>query len=78
MRRVTLAGSIWLVYVAIAPQLITWMLKVSSNVGSFFGGTGLLIVVGVALDLSQRMEQYLLMQHYQGFLEGGGRVIGRR
>jgi preprotein translocase subunit SecY len=78
MRRVTLAGSIGLVYVALAPQFITWLLKVSPNVGSFFGGTGLLIVVGVALDLSQRMEQYLLMQHYQGFLEGGGRVMGRR
>jgi preprotein translocase subunit SecY len=78
MRKVTLAGAFGLVYVALAPQFITWTLKVSPNVGSFFGGTGLLIVVGVALDLSQRMEQYLLMQHYQGFLEGGGRVLGRR
>lgn len=78
MRKVTLAGAFGLVYIALAPQFITWTLQVSPNVGSFFGGTGLLIVVGVALDLSQRMEQYLLMQHYQGFLEGGGRVVGRR
>ncbi len=78
MRKVTLAGAVGLVYVALAPQFITWTLQVSPNVGSFFGGTGLLIVVGVALDLSQRMEQYLLMQHYQGFLEGGGRMVGRR
>jgi preprotein translocase subunit SecY len=78
MRKVTLAGAVGLVYVALAPQFITWTLQVSYNVGSFFGGTGLLIVVGVALDLSQRMEQYLLMQHYQGFLESGGRVLGRR
>jgi preprotein translocase subunit SecY len=78
MRKVTLAGAFGLVYVALAPQFVAWMLKVTPSVSGFFGGTGLLIVVGVALDLSQRMEQYLLMQHYQGFLEGGGRVIGRR
>ncbi len=77
MRKVTLVGSVALVYVAFAPQIVTWVLKVSYNVGSFFGGTGLLIVVGVALDLSQRMDQYLLMQHYQGFLDGG-KVRGRR
>ncbi len=77
MRKVTLVGSVTLVYVAFAPQIVTWMLKVSPNVGGFFGGTGLLIVVGVALDLSQRMDQYLLMQHYQGFLDGG-KVRGRR
>jgi preprotein translocase subunit SecY len=77
MRKVTLVGALALVYVAFAPQVITWMLKVSANVGGFFGGTGLLIVVGVALDLAQRMEQYLLMQHYQGFLEKG-RLRGRR
>jgi preprotein translocase subunit SecY len=77
MRKVTLVGSITLVYVAFAPKVITWMLKVSPTVGQFFGGTGLLIVVGVALDLSQRMDQYLLMQHYQGFLDGG-KMRGRR
>jgi len=77
MRKVTLVGSVALVYVAFAPQIVTWVLKVSPSVSSFFGGTGLLIVVGVALDLSQRMDQYLLMQHYQGFLEGG-KMRGRR
>ncbi|MHC4916095.1 MAG: preprotein translocase subunit SecY [Planctomycetota bacterium] len=77
MRKVTLVGSITLVYVAFAPKVITWVLKVSPTVGQFFGGTGLLIVVGVALDLSQRMDQYLLMQHYQGFLDGG-KMRGRR
>ena len=77
MRKVTLVGAVALVYVAFAPQLITGLLEVSPVVGQFFGGTGLLIVVGVALDLSQRMDQYLLMQHYQGFLERG-KVRGRR
>jgi preprotein translocase subunit SecY len=77
MRKVTLCGAFALVYVAFAPRVVTWMLKVSPTVGQFFGGTGLLIVVGVALDLSQRMDQYLLMQHYQGFLERG-KMRGRR
>ncbi len=77
MRKVTLVGAVALVYVAFAPQVVTAILKVSPTVGQFFGGTGLLIVVGVALDLSQRMDQYLLMQHYQGFLERG-KVRGRR
>ena len=78
MRKVTLVGAVALVYVALAPRLTTFILGVSPNVGSFFGGTGLLIVVGVALDLSQRMDQYLLMQHYQGFLDGGAKMRGRR
>jgi preprotein translocase subunit SecY len=77
MRKVTLVGAVALVYVAFAPQVVNWWLEVSPNVGQFFGGTGLLIVVGVALDLSQRMEQYLLMQHYQGFMDRG-KVRGRR
>jgi preprotein translocase subunit SecY len=77
MRKVTLVGAVALVYVTFAPNLVTSMLGVSDEVGSFFGGTGLLIVVGVALDLAQRMEQYLLMQSYQGFLDRG-KIRGRR
>jgi preprotein translocase subunit SecY len=77
MRKVTLVGAVALVYVAFVPSIITGILGVSPNVAQFFGGTGLLIVVGVALDLSQRMDQYLLMQSYDGFLERG-KLRGRR
>jgi preprotein translocase subunit SecY len=52
-------------------------LKVNPGLHSFFGGTGLLIIVGVALDTLQRMESHLLMRHYDGFMKKG-RLRGRR
>ena len=48
------------------------------QISDFFGGTGLLIVVGVALDLVQRIESHLLMERYEGFMKGGGKIKGRR
>ena len=44
---------------------------------SFLGGTGILIVVGVALDMVRKIESHLVMRHYEGFLKGGGRIRGR-
>ncbi|MBI3829993.1 MAG: preprotein translocase subunit SecY [Planctomycetes bacterium] len=78
MNRITFAGAIFIAIIAIMPQIIQGNLKVDYNVSGFFGGTGLLIVVGVALDVINRIESYMLMERYEGFLKGGGRIRGRR
>ena len=62
---------------AITPQILSKTMDVSYNLASFFGGTGLLIVVGVALDFLQQVESHLFMRHYDGFMKSG-RVKGRR
>ena len=77
LTRITLPGSIFLALVAIFPYFITKYLKVSFMFASFFGGTSLLIIVGVALDTLQQVESHLLMRHYDGFLKGG-KLRGRR
>jgi len=72
LTRITLAGSIFLAAISVFPEfMIKWM-----NVPFYFGGTSLLIVVGVALDTVQQIESHLLMRHYEGFLKKG-RVKGR-
>jgi preprotein translocase subunit SecY len=78
MTRITFAGAMFIAIVAIVPQIIQYRLKVGFTVSDFFGGTGLLIVVGVALDLINRIESHLLMERYEGFLKSGGRIRGRR
>jgi preprotein translocase subunit SecY len=75
--KITLPGSIFLAIIAIFPYFITKMLNVSHEFASFFGGTTLLIVVGVALDTLQQLESHLLMRHYDGFMKGG-KIRGRR
>lgn len=77
MTRIALAGAVFLSFVAIVPQFISRVLQVDSNVAGMLGGTGLLIVVGVALDVVQRVESYLLMRNYEGFGIGDGKVHGR-
>ena len=78
LTRITLPGSIALALVAIVPYILVRVFKISYNYASFFGGTGLLIIVGVALDTIQRFESHLFMRHYDGFMKGGGRIRGRR
>jgi preprotein translocase subunit SecY len=80
LNKVTLPGSIFLAIIAIFPYLIasSERLNVSFNLASFFGGTSLLIVVGVALDLLQQLQTQLTERHYKGFMTGGGRIRGRR
>jgi preprotein translocase subunit SecY len=78
MNRITFSGAIFIAVIAIMPQIIQGNLKVDYNISGFFGGTGLLIVVGVALDVINRIESYMLMERYEGFLKGGGRIRGRR
>ncbi|OGU10803.1 MAG: preprotein translocase subunit SecY [Ignavibacteria bacterium GWB2_35_12] len=76
LTRITLPGSIFLAIVAILPTFVTNIFAVTSNFASFFGGTSLLIIIGVALDTLQQIESYLLMRHYDGFMKSG-KIKGR-
>lgn len=66
MTRITLAGSVFLAFIAILPNFIA---VVTNIPGVYFGGTALLIVVGVALDTMKQVEALVLMRHYQGFMK---------
>ncbi|NLL82735.1 MAG: preprotein translocase subunit SecY [Lentisphaerae bacterium] len=77
MTRVTLIGGIGLLIIAILPQVLNGWMNLDWSMASFFGGTSLLIVVGVALDTLRQMESHLLMRNYDGFLKHG-RLQGRR
>ena len=74
LTRITLPGAVFLATVAVVPDLIIGMTNVPF-LG--FGGTSVLIVVGVALDTLQQVESHLLMRHYEGFVKGG-RIRGRQ
>jgi preprotein translocase subunit SecY len=76
LTKITLPGSIFLAIIAILPTLLMRM-GVTPNFASFFGGTSLLIIVGVALDTLQQVESHLLMRHYDGFMKSG-KLRGRR
>ncbi len=76
MSRITLAGAIFLTIIAIIPILMNKAMNVPFAVATFFGGTSLLILVGVMLDTMRQMESHLLMRHYDGFLKKG-RLRGR-
>lgn len=78
MNRIALAGGAFLALIAVVPQFISQAMNVDYDISGLLGGTGLLIVVGVALDVVQRVESYLLMRNYEGFGIAGGRVRGRR
>ncbi len=69
MVRITYVGAAFLALVAIIPTLISRYLGVDPNIASFFGGTGLLIVVSVGLDLVQKIDSHLVMRNYSGMLE---------
>ncbi|MBR1929527.1 MAG: preprotein translocase subunit SecY [Paludibacteraceae bacterium] len=76
MSRITLPGSIFLAVVAILPAFAR-IAGVSQGFAQFFGGTSLLIMVGVILDTLQQIESHLLMRHYDGFFDSGMRIKGR-
>ncbi len=76
MSRITLAGGIFLVIIAVIPTILHYWMTVDWNVAQFFGGTSMLIAVGVMLDTMRQMESHLLMRHYDGFLKKG-RLRGR-
>ena len=77
LTRVTLPGSIALAFVAIFPYILMELMGINYDLASFFGGTSLLIIVGVALDTLQQIESHLMMRHYDGFLSKG-KIRGRR
>jgi preprotein translocase subunit SecY len=77
MTRITLPGSFALGFIAVVPTMIAAGMRVPYMVASFFGGTSLLIVVGVALDTVQQIESHLLTRHYDGFMKKG-RIRARR
>jgi len=76
LTRITLPGSIFLGFVAILPAFAA-QAGITPGFASFYGGTSLLILVGVTLDTLQQIESHLLMRHYDGFMKSG-RVRGRR
>ncbi|MBP5757832.1 MAG: preprotein translocase subunit SecY, partial [Bacteroidales bacterium] len=75
LSKITLPGSIFLAIVAVLPALVSLM-GVNSQFAQFYGGTSLLIMVGVILDTLQQIESHLLMRHYDG-LTKTGRIKGR-
>ena len=76
MTRLTLAGAIFLTIIAIIPTMMYGYFGIDYNVASFFGGTSILILVGVVLDTMRQIESHLMMRHYDGFLKKG-RIRGR-
>ncbi len=78
LNRITLSGSIFLAIIAIMPDFIIniWPEEVSHEMAYLFGGTSMLIIVGVALDTLKQIESQLLMRHYDGFIKKG-RIKGR-
>jgi preprotein translocase subunit SecY len=77
LNRITLAGTLFLVLITIFPLVVSATMGIQSMLTRFLGGTSVLIVVGVALDVVQKVESHLLMRHYEGFMKTG-RVRGRR
>ena len=75
MSRITLPGSIFLAIISMLPA-VAMMLGVNNQFASFYGGTSLLILVGVILDTLQQIESHLLMRHYDGLMKTG-RLRGR-
>jgi len=76
MSRITFAGAAFLAAIAILPTIVGKMLGVDSSITYFFGGTSLLILVGVVLDTTKQIESHLLMKRYEGFMKRG-KVRGR-
>ena len=68
MTRLTFAGAIFLTIIAILPQMLSQAMNVPYITAQFFGGTSLLIIVGVVLDTMRQVETHLIQRHYDGFL----------
>jgi preprotein translocase subunit SecY len=71
MNRVTLLGALFLALIAILPTIIGKFLTIPSSISYFFGGTALLILVGVVLDTMKQIESHLIMKRYEGFMQKG-------
>jgi preprotein translocase subunit SecY len=77
MNRITFVGALFLALIGVFPTVASKAMGINMLLSRFLGGTGILIVVGVALDVVQKIESHLLMRHYEGFMKTG-RVRGRR
>ncbi len=71
MTRLTLAGALFLTIIAVMPDVLLFEFNVPQRIAYFFGGTGMLITVGVLLDTMRQIETFLLQRHYDGFLRKG-------
>ena len=78
MGRITFVGAAFLAFIALFPTIVAQQMQIPFEVSAFLGGTGLLIVVSVALDLVQRIEANLIMRNYKGFLGDEGPIKGSR
>jgi preprotein translocase subunit SecY len=78
MSRITYVGAGFLALIAVIPSVVANWMQVDFMVAQYLGGTGLLIVVSVALDMIQRIEANLIMRNYQGFLGSEGPIKGSR
>jgi preprotein translocase subunit SecY len=76
MSRITLAGAFFLMIIATIPIILSRWMSIPPDVSNFFGGTSILITVGVLLDTMRQVESHLMMRHYDGFLKKG-RLRGR-
>ncbi|MCK5654842.1 MAG: preprotein translocase subunit SecY [Candidatus Aureabacteria bacterium] len=76
MVKITFVGAVAIVIIAIMPRIIGNIFNVDYRISQFFGGTGLLIIVGVMLDTMRQIESHLIMRHYEGFVKKG-RLKGR-
>ena len=77
MTRITLAGAVFLTILAVIPPILSRNMRLPNLTANFFGGTSLLITVGVVLDTMRQVESHLVMRHYDGFLRKG-KLRGRR
>ena len=71
MSRITFAGAMFLALIAVLPNIIGRVLSVDQSIAYFFGGTSLLILVGVVLDTTKQIESHLLTRRYEGFMKKG-------
>ena len=78
MYRSTFVGAAFLSFIAIVPMTVNAILGIPFNITAFLGGTGLLIVVSVALDAVQRIEANQMMRNFSGFLASDPKVKGKR
>jgi preprotein translocase subunit SecY len=71
MNKIVMAGAFSLALIAVLPTLVSKLLSVDANISNFFGGTSLLILVGVVLDTMKQIESHLIMKRYDGFMSKG-------
>jgi len=76
--RITIVGALFLIVIALVPDVLYVSFKIPYQYASIAGGTGLIIVAGVMLDTMQQIESQLLMRHYEGFTYRGGTSAGGR